>query len=578
MSDWDITLGDQQYMLVPGSYRTSIDNGASPPQRIRINGFAGGLGQVGAEGGLLSGLGAWPAPWPVGAAGVGPGPMAQAVSGSVGSAEPKLAASDTEYLYIVAGSTIYRWDRALGTAPVNRKILPAAATCLVRLNDTLLIGHGSAADIARYDDATGTLTTSALGSGIAASMLATFSRSVVLVAPGFPMNLHIYYGNSLSYHRVWQLDGRILAMTQHGDALIVATDAGLHRLTGTWNQDTDPPAPDESLRLTSWGTLSGQLQDADDFAWMTVYQGRLMAWLGKRVVIYDEARGWWRQAGPEGASTAGAAVVNGWLLTTITPHASATTHQLWGYDGSGWWLLDEIMGASTLDAPTSDGGGRLVTFQSGGGDMRAYDLDDTTTASTLASPFTLTTPPIDAGTPDRSKTWRRVGMELTRPDGATVGEWTYAIDYSTDGGGTWTSAGAAASVSSAQASIEYAINASGTTLLLRVTGTRVSGLPPFIRAIWVAYDARDTARRRWQFRIMARERGINRTGALDTRSAQDIRDALWALRDVTPPVTFTDIDATSHTIHLTTIREDCPKPADHATGVGTVVEVVVEEE
>ena len=40
-------------------------------------------------------------------------------------------------------------------------------------------------------------------------------------------------------------------------------------------------APPETLRLTSWGTLSGQLQDTDDFDWMMVYQGRLFAWLGR---------------------------------------------------------------------------------------------------------------------------------------------------------------------------------------------------------------------------------------------------------------------------------------------------------
>ena len=161
MSDWDITLDGVDYMLMPGSYRAHHDGPAERrTERQRLAGFEAGLSQPRpvAGGGLLAGMRAWPAPWPLGVGGIGPAPDGQAVSGSIGSSAPKLAASDQDYLYIVAGSTVYRWDRVIDNAPVSRKTLVANGTCMARLKNTLYIGHGAAADVSLYDDATNALT------------------------------------------------------------------------------------------------------------------------------------------------------------------------------------------------------------------------------------------------------------------------------------------------------------------------------------------------------------------------------------------------------------------------------------
>jgi len=560
---YDITLDNQGYMLVPGSYRaTHATERATQRQRMMTD--------------LLHGVGAWPSA----GHGVGPGQGGQAVTGTVSSSEPKLTASDGDYLYIAAGSTLYRWNRAVGTAPVSRTALPADARCMVRLNDELFIGYGSGADVSRYDDATNTLTASALGAGVEATLLATFSRGIVLVAPGSLANLHLYYGNSFTYSRTWRLDGRILNACQLGDRMVIATDAGLHLLTGSWYQDTDPPAPPETLRLTSWGTLSGQLQDNDDFAWMIVFGGRLLAWLGKRVVVFDEWRGWWEPAGLEGTGTDGVAVVNGWLLTTIAPRGGSTERQLWGYNGERWWLLEEIAsgGANWLDVPTADGAGKLITFQAGGTTLRAYDLDSTAT-STRISPFSIATDLLDGGEPDREKRWLRVGVELDRTDGVSVGSWSFAVEYSTDGGTSWTSAGAATVVTGELASIEHDITATSHALMLRVAGTRTSGQPPFITTLWCEYDSAE-AQRRWQFSILARTKGTDRDGALDPRTGQTIRTALWSLWEMGESIPFRDIDYSvttlERTVRLTAIRESWPKPADQAVlGADTVMEVTV---
>jgi hypothetical protein len=366
--------------------------------------------------------------------------------------------------------------------------------------------------------------------------------------------------------------------------MIVATDAGLHVLSGEWYQDLDPPPPPETLRLTSWGTLSGQLQDADDFAWLIVYQGRLFAWLGKRVVQLDEPRETWRPAGIEGGATYGAAIVNGWLLVSLSPASAPTTSQLWGYDGSGWWLLDEATGTNTMRTPSADGEGRLVAFTTSSGSLTAWDLGDTLTAATLASPFTLTTPLLDSDTPDRPKRWQRVGVTFARTDGQPVGNWSVALDYSTDAGVTWTSTGSPGSITDALADISASLDVEATAIQLRLTMTRTSGLPPFVTSIWAEHaTVADSLRhRRWQFRVQARPRGVNRAGALDSRTGQQIRTALWSTWEAGELVPFRDVDyaatTTERTVRVTAIHEDWPKPADANTlGAFSVIEVMVEE-
>ncbi len=603
---FDVTLNGVGYMLQPGSYRSVLDGTTDPGAAGR-----GVVGrrlldaselQLGSTTGI-SGLGLWPVAALEGGAVsssraaddlpalVGPTAARQAIAGSIPSSEPKLPLATATHLFIAAGTSLYRWARVIGTAAVNRKTLPEAATCMTRLRDTLWIGYGAAADVGRYDDSTNTLSGSALGGGVQASLLATFSRGIALVAPDAPENLHYYYGNALTTVRTWQLDGTIRALTQHGERLVVATDAGLHLLSGSWHQDTDPPAPPESLTLRSWGTLSGQLQAADDFAWLLVYQGRLLAWLGQRVMQFDEARGWWQPLGLAGAATFGATVSAGWLLTTILPRGVSNRWQLWGYDGRGWWLLDEISSINHLAHPATDGAGRVVTFRASSGTLSAYDLADTTTATTLRSPAVLTTPLLDAsasdgqaGTGQRAH-WRRLGVEFARTDGLSVGIWTAALEYSVDGGSSWLSAGTPVSVQHELQRQEWEIDALGSALRLRLTLTRVSGLPPAVRALWAESSALDiAARRRWQFKVLARSRSIDRDGAGDVRSGQQMRADLWGLwsaASITGTLTFRDVDYAAipqeHQVRLLALREEWPKPADAAIDATTTVEVVLQE-
>lgn len=542
MSSYDISLGGADYIVLPGGYRASAgDGGGRRIETQRISPVDGVLASVACRpsqhGGLL------------------PVPAAQPIAGSIDGSKPLLASADGTHLFFVNGTTLYRWDRVLANAPVARATLPASATCLTRVNGLLFVGFGSAADVVSWDDATGTLVMSALGAGVRASLLGSFSRAVVLVGPTAPVNLHLYFGSSLSYRRTWKLDGPIRTFTSFDDGMVVATDAGLHRLSGDWYQEADPPAPDDTLRLGAWGTLAGQLQSADDFAWLTIYQGRLIAWLGRQVVWFDAARGWWTPAGLRGAATTGAAIVNGLLLTTINPTSNPSASQLWSYDGDGWWLLAEAAVGSTLTTPFGDGDGKLVTVDRVTNTLAARDL---ATGTPTVDAFSVTVEAPSAGEPTR---WRSLAVELLRLDGITVGDWQLEIAISTDAGLTWSSVGSPASVTTNVAIVERLIDQTTPSLLVRVAGQRISGAAPAIHGIRIMSEL--GGERRWRLRLRGRDRAIDRAGQADPRDPASVRAALWTLWNDGGTTTLVDIDGTSRSVRLTALREETPRPADH---------------
>jgi hypothetical protein len=506
--------------------------------------------------------------------------VAQQVTNGLNSAEPKLAVSDTSFCYLAAGTTLYRWNQSVGSAPANRKTLAAAARGLCRYQGALYVAYGAAADVGQYDDATTTLTASALGAGVKAERIISWAGALALVPAGALNQVVVYWGATLGQTTTFRLDGNVLGWVVHGDALVIATDAGLYRLTGSW--EDDGVTPRESFALSSWSTLSGYLQDVDDFAWCCVYGGRLLAWVGHAVLLYDPVRAWWRPAGLEGGATYGAAVVNGYLFVSAQAKHDATRTQLWAYDGARWWLVDEATSVNTLVAPAADGAGKLLTFRSANAAMFAYDLTDVSTATTQASPWTVTAM-LDGGAPERVKAWRRVGIELARQDGQTVGSWSAQLDYSTDGGATWTTAGTQ-TVSGALASVAFDVAASSVALQLRATLTRVSGLPPCLTGLWADYATLndDARRRRWQFKVRAGAGVVNRAGVPDARDGQTLRAALWDLYTAAATVTFRDVDyaatGVTHSARLVGLREEWPTPADQRDlGAETTLELTLLE-
>lgn len=571
MADWDITLGGQNFMLVPGGYKAYTAGAAREdgrPARQRVSDFRGGPGATGLHGGALFGteaVGGWPAPWPVGSAAVGPGPVRRTASGSVGSASPKLTVNDDNYIFVAAGTALHRWPGS--GAPATRAVLPAAAVDLARRGGELLIVYAGSADVSRFVDATATLTASALGAGYKAYRVGA-SGDLVVTADDAARNTLRIWNNALTVSTSYPLQGEVRRMANHDNALLVATNRGLYAVRGvTYTTAT----------VELWSILSDGLQSGDDYAWLTSFQGRLMTWVGGRVVAFDPGQGWWRPVGLAGTASSGAAVVGGWLFVTISPF-NGGAEQLWGYDGAGWWLLD-----TGRLYPAAAGGGLLAAFETGSGTLSYYAVGELLSSSDVISPFSVASGLLDGGAPELAKRWTRAGVELARPDGETVGSWDITLDYSADAGASWTTAGTTA-VTGELATVQHALNITANALRLRVTGTRLSGLPPFITALWAEYALLDGSRRtrRWELKVQAAGQRVNRAGALDGRTGQQLRQALWDLYEDAATLTFRDADygatLTERQVRLVELRESWRQPADQSTqGADTVLEITLQE-
>lgn len=559
MANADVTIAGTDYMIVPKTYKAR-EEAKTPDAKLArqvLTDFTGGarLGK------LLGCACVWPAPWPIGAAMLGPSPVAQTVAGSIAAATVHRGIPDTSYTFVAAGTTLYRWTRNLAVAMVSRKSLPNSTTDVARLRSALYIAYGTAHDVDSYLDSTNTLTGSAIAAGVKAQRIWSWAGTLVLQDPTVLSRITVYYGAAFASSAQFDLAGDVISAAQLGSALVIATDAGIYRLQGT---------AAGSITCEQWGLAAAQLQSADDYAWMINYQGQLMTWLGRRIVILAPLTDRWLPTGLEGATTYAAAVINGALFVSLTPRNAATTYQLWAYDGEGWWMIDQATGTNPFADLASDGAGHLLTWTAGGTSTRYYDPEDVVTAATLSSPWAITSSLLAAGDPDRSKHWRRIAVELLRPDGQTVGSWACLLEYSTNAGLTWTTAGTTTANASEQ-TISQAISADAAQLLVRATMTRTSGLPPFVAAIWAEYETLNdsTRRRSWSFDVRATDRTLYRDGTADARTGEQIAAALWSAYASGGTIAFRPpeygAEAVQYSARFTSLVETWDRTADQST-------------
>ncbi|RIK45232.1 MAG: hypothetical protein DCC58_07145 [Chloroflexi bacterium] len=590
MPDWDITLAGEGYMLVPGSYRAGHDGIVdSRLGRQRVGDFSVGQGYArtvrGAgneRAGLLSGLGAFPAPWPMALNAVGAHPARQAISGGFFSTSAaRFSASTASYYYLALGARLYRWDRNLANAPSLRtSALGATVTGMCAWNGDLYLAFDGAADVKKWNDSgSGTLTASALGTGKKSyGAMIAYGGGVWTVDVANRTVVRSFLDGAGTTHQQFFLQGAFLNWAAGPDALYIATDGGLMRFPGVWLG-----ASGNTFTPNSWGSIAPYQSASDDYAWLLVYAGRLYTWAGKTVIYYDAAGDRWRHAGLEGSATFGAAVVNNVLYVSLSPLGNSARYELWAFNGAGWWRI-ESSATNTFDDPAASGKGQLVVHQVSSANAWALDLEDRYSASTLLSPFEVVTPALDAQEPDRRKFWRRVGVEFLRSDGWNVGSWDVAVSTSSDAGQSWVNAGSAVTVTDDSATVEYPLSVTANQVLVKVTVSRNSGLPPQVVAVWLEYELLNDSvrRRRWQFKVHARPKGVNRAGALDNRSGQQIRTALWALWESADTVTFRDVDdadtGLERTVRMIGLREEWPKPAGQGdVGSDTLLEVTLVE-
>lgn len=560
MADWDITLDGQGYMIVPGSYRSemAVAQTVSWGETVSLDQFESGL--TGEELTIES-LDAWPASWPDGSRAIGPAPRRQTASGTLSTDRPVLTVRDREMLYLAAGDQLYRWD---GVGPVTaRWTMPAVATSLALSGGQIYASFGLAADVAAWDDISGSETPSALGTGYRANLLGGAGEMLVAVPGLAPASLDIWNQDRSASSTVW-LDSSVGLITSGGDRMLIATDTALYAIDGAQYVD---------YRLERYGALG----EPQSLGWLAIHRGELVGWVSGQVALYEVSRQRWVPLGLAGAASSGVAIVAGWLVVAVQL-AGGASEELWAFDGAGWWWLDGA-GGQTAAGPN----GRLVSFQAASSSLYFHDLTAVADPAALVDSFSVTTYPLDTGDPAARRRWLSAGIELARNDGLPIGSWQATLESSIDGGLAWASVVAAA-VTGPRMSLSGPLEIDdGKVIQLRVTLSGTSGLPPFIQSIWASWERPPRAgRRRWSFDVRAGDDVINRAGLLDPRDGQAIRSMLWAVQEAGVPVAFQDVDygatAVERQVRLIELAEVWPKPFDQpALGAQTRLSVTLEE-
>lgn len=571
----DVSLNNEKYMLIPGTYKSYPDGSLYVDSRLQrqvLTDFTAGMAGPKPNARNLpassvygeQSVGAWPAPWPLGVNAIGPAPALHASGLLAHDDQPKSFARIGSNLFIAAGTRLYRYDNA-GNITLRHTTTNPIIDITARGED-LFLAHGTLQPVSRWVDSTATWSNQPLGGTTYATIIRSVARWVILQKADDVNELRIHQPSLSAQDRL--IDGPARNAVVYDDAILFATERGIWAVR---------PENQTQFDFNHWGVVSSDgLANDDDHVWMVVFQGRLMTWIGGRAVIYDKQRGWWRHAGFEAAESYGAAAVNGWLIVSARPRGSNDI-QLWGYNGSGWWLMAEHDAGRWIAASRGD---RLVGFKANDDELHYWNMDAGRDPVEVTEDVVLESTLLDGNDPTQPKFWTRIGVELARADPAAVGEWDVQLSYSLDAGATWVAAGTPATVDDPTASITASVGASSAYLRVKVELEQDTGLPPHILAIWAEYEVfnQSVRRRRWQFSIAATDRVLTRAGSLDARDGEDIRDDLWTLFDGPASFTFLDVDGESYTVRIIGLREEWQRP-DQAPKVGahTTFDVVLVE-
>jgi hypothetical protein len=274
-------------------------------------------------------------------------------------------------------------------------------------------------------------------------------------------------------------------------------------------------------------------------------------------------------------------VAGDWLVVAIDSRYGG--RQLWGFNGEGWWLLDERSTPAMIWPGPLGGAGNydLVVFRAG--ETTTYDLYRLKWRSAADNSYRSsgdwTSGLIDAGDTTRDKRWRRMGATFAAPanrgNAASSDVIVLGLDYSTDGGITWTQVASSGPSSGAQRTftLETAANFVFPTsryLQLRVRWSSISDWAPVLTGLWVEVEpvGETNRRRRWELTIDAGDRGVRRDGQLDSQSGRQKSTALWDAWELGTSVVFKDIDndtdPVDYTVTIESIEEKTARPADSA--------------
>jgi len=581
----DITLDGIGYMVTPGSYRREGDG--APDTRsgeVTQTDFYGGQRralQLERDRGWDA-VGVGPA---LGGQGVEPWPWTSAFTdGAIGPITtvraPHLVLDP--YAYVAVGRYLYRsvllsassWGAFTQVADAGSG---RTITRLAHYQGKIALCCGTGLDVQLYNPAGGALTT--LSSGLTARVGIGYANQFVYGDPvtGNESVLKMTTGGAIDSR---PLDAPIVNMGLHDGKIAIATRQSLWLLGGR----VDPVSVTWSGEPQPFFT-HGIWTDDEDFLFLLSYGGRLYTWLANGVMEWNpggEHQGW-RATGVEGRTCTGATVVADRLIVCLVNRAGQS--ETWAFDGGGWWLMLRSNNQTRVWPMYTGGAGNidLVLFRDGSTSV-TYDLmrlvyrhESATNYNTGTAEYRTSL--LDGGERAVLKSWRRIAATFAAPEqrgnGASVTPITLSLAFSSDGGRTFTTAGSVAMTDPAQRTFELTFDigqfaAVSTFIQLRVAWSGVVDWAPALVGLRAEYEAIDLAprRRRWNLTVRARDRTVQRDGAIDPRDGHAMAGDLWSAWNDGRPIFFTDLDfdetARTHAVQIVSLSETRPAVAhDH---------------
>ncbi|MGH8573189.1 MAG: hypothetical protein ACREX8_11540, partial [Gammaproteobacteria bacterium] len=268
------------------------------------------------------------------------------------------------------------------------------------------------------------------------------------------------------------------------------------------------------------------------------------------------------------------------LIVAITSRYELQ-HELWGFDGQGWWLLAQRATPHAIwPCPLGGAGNRdLLVFRHASTDYDLYRLKwRDKTLATYASNGAWTSSLLDAGDPTRDKAWRAIGATFAQPANRgksdSTDSVTIALEYSLDGGVNWTTAASqnttAATTRTFTLQSAFASIPTARHLQVRVNWSSVNDWAPVLTGVWTEFETLDNApnRRRWEFTVSAGDRRVRRDGQLDGQTGRQKIAALWDAWEARATLILKDVDndtdPVDYSVRIEEIEESVTKPNDSA--------------
>lgn len=600
----DITLDGAGYMLVPGHYRRSQDGMAEGRTgRIVMQDFYGGQRralQMERDRGW-GGIGTGPA---LDGQGVVPWPHITEATLPAGSPVPAAStpiptAVVNDHVFFAIGTKLLRTasiSSPTWSEPVVVWDAGTPITSLAWYNDDILVALGDGGDLAVFQYPSGPATTLLTGEeGHHAVSYAGFALwSQAATTSGATNEIRMVTGSGIESR---YLDARVTRLTTAGARVWAATNTSLYSFTGrvretlipnpAWTSGSTDPTSIPALRWSGeWDPFfqHGAWCADDDYVFLTGFGGRLITWLGKRVVEHNPSgdRAGWHDLGLGGRTCFGACVAGGYLVVAIESIHGAS--EVWAWNGAGWWLLlqDETATSRWIWPVTVSGAGNqdVLLFRDGDVTIDLVRLHwRSSTSHTLPIGGSYVTSLLDASERDKDKAWRRVGAIFASPeihgDATSSDPVTLALEWSIDAGETWMTAATRTLAATADDARQLEMDAGiasdaavGRWLMLRVSWASVSTWAPTLTGLWAEIEVLDAParRRRWQIAVSTHDQVVRRDGGTLTRTGRELIAELWTAWENATTLPFRDIDYDAapieRRVRIVGITEDVARPAD----------------